>query len=119
MRTNIMEKTKALNQIRVVSKEYLVSRDSTKEMFKKFGLPVSPNFFSSLVHYKVLIKVSRKYYSWDNNPIHHEKVNLVYAKYHSYQEKYAAKNPVANKKTKIEAAIKLLKNNGYIIYREV
>lgn len=119
MKTDILEKTKALNKARIASKEYLVSRNGTKELFKKFGLPVSPNFFSSLVHYGVLVRVSRRYYSWDNNPIHHEKVKLVYIKYHSYQEKYMAKNPVVSKEATIEAAIKLLKNNGYIVYREV
>lgn len=119
MRTNILEKTKALNKARIASTEYLISRNEAKELFKKFGLPVSPNFFTSLIHYKVLVRVSRRYYSWDSNPIHHEKVKLVYVKYHSYQEKYMAKNPVVSKKATIEAAIKLLKINGYVVYREV
>ena len=110
------EQVKAFNELRL--KIGLVPYPKTKmqEMISKI-IPCNDNYWSILTSMGIIehIREGKKhYYMFTSSPIHLEKFNTYAKKCSEIIKKYGQK-----KTNNIEEAIKLLKENGYRIYKKI
>ena len=120
---------KKLNEMRMANLNSQYNITAIKDMFKKYlDIYVSGTWIMYLLKYKVInsVKIGKKcLYSFTTFPIHIEKVRTMYADIIAYnQEHYNKKKQVVEEPIVVEVsdpiseAIKLLKENGYRIYKQ-
>lgn len=115
---------KDLNILKKDTLNTLIKTSDLQQKIKKLGLPSSPNFWVEFKNSGLFITVKAGYITWvDSKPIHFTYLGEIYSNYHKKAIKYN-KVTQLRKKTKkhenileIQNAIKLLKDNGYEIFK--
>lgn len=120
---------KKLNAMRIDNLNGQYNLTAIKELFKKYlDIYLSGTWVMYLLRYKVInsVKIGKKcLYSFTTFPVHIEKVKNMYADIVAYnKEHYNKKKQVVEEPIVVEVsdpiseAIKLLKENGYRIYKQ-
>lgn len=89
---------------------------------KKAGIPANTVFFTTLVKYRVLKRISRSQYIFSNNdPIYFKLLENAYKDYSDRLNKYmdTYRENKAKKSQEVQDAVQLLKSLGYEIYAPV
>lgn len=100
-------------------------RNELVELFKnEFGITVDPVWLSKLIQHSVIISegpTNNKYYFFGKGPILIKKLQNIHQEVINTWAYYNRNNPKSNKSSMmtIEEAIKLLKENGYKVYKPI
>lgn len=95
----------------------IMTTNEVIEFLNSHGLPVDYRFFKVLKETtNVVQKVGIGRWVFDKNPIHYKTLQRAYDEYKFLK---ANKRNLYNKDNQIKDAIKLLKDNGYVIYKPI
>lgn len=121
---------KKLNEMRIDNINGQYNLTAIKDLFKKYlDIYLSGTWVMYLLKYKVInsVKIGKKcLYSFTTFPVHIEKVKSMYSDIISYNQEHYNKKKVSvveepaivEVSDPISEAIKLLKENGYKIYKQ-
>lgn len=113
----------SLNALRAKLANTVFTSSTLRIEFKECGIPSNLAFWYFFQNSDIITKISedRFCFSNPNKPIHFQKLEEVYKRYaekqNQYQNKYRNKKKQSNifKSAEIQAAIKLLNDNGMIV----
>lgn len=99
-------------------------RSELIELFKnEFNINIIPVWLSKLIQHNVIIAegpTNNKYYFFNKGPILIKKLQNIHQEVINTWAYYNRNNPKSNKSSMtIEEAIKLLKENGYKVYKPI
>ena len=95
---------------------HLVNATDAIRFLNDHGLPIDYKFFKILLDTtNVIEKVRWGRYKFNVNPTHYMTLQKAYDDYHIQLDK--ASNSNLNKEIKIGEAIRLLKENGFMVYK--
>lgn len=130
-------KIASLNKIRVLLQNQVFAKESFRNLLLREGLPSNKMFVQEVINSKLIKRVSPNCYMFNTDkPILYLVLENIYNKYKANLDRYknnskpkifvtsesTPKEVTSNKEipfNKIESAIKLLKEYGYLIYKQV
>lgn len=104
------------------SRESMIGKEMTvaeaKDWLRKMNLPDNPNFFSCIAKgvNPPLVRVKRGIYVVNPKPIHIDRMKKVWQDYADYGK---VKQKTITQPADIDNAIKLLKDNGYKVFKPI
>lgn len=116
-----------LNTLRVQLSNTTFTEDTIRKGFKNCKIPSNALFWSEFRNSGIVIKVGEDLYCFKNpnKPIHFRMLNEIYKRYkdradlyyNKWYDKKRRKNVLKN--SEIQAAIKLLNDNGFEVLRRI
>lgn len=111
-----MTHTELINTIRIQNAHRVLTRVELENLLRGIPYATTGTMVKTLVAYHVLTVVDavgrKQFYKFVDKPVHHDKMNNIINEIRSQYNIKESKDP-------IEEAIKLLKENGYKIFKEV
>jgi len=95
----------------------LFSKDKILNLLKLSEFPSTDLFFKLFIEYKIILRVHKNTYEFKNKSVYWEKIKQIVLNYQQIIKNNNNKYKI--KKDPIQEAIKLLKNNGYAIFKEI
>lgn len=112
--------TNQIKNLNIIKKRLSYELPSLRQALKSAHIYYSITFINILVKQGILDKRSGKYYFTDNKPIHISKLAIAYSDYTNKVKEYNRKQKYHklqnDSKHKIKEAIRLLEENGFIVY---
>ena len=111
-----MTHTELINTIRIQNANKILTRVEIENLLRGIPYATTGTMVKTLVNYHVLIVVDavgrKQFYKFANKPIHHDKMDNIINEIRSQYNVKESKDPIGE-------AIKLLKENGYVIYKPI
>lgn len=111
-----MTHTELINTVRIQNANRILTRVEIENLLRGIPYATTGTMVKTLVDYRVLTVVDaigrKQFYKFVDRPVHHDKMENIINDIRSQYNIKESKDP-------IEEAIKLLKDNGYKIFKEI
>lgn len=114
----VKESVKKLNYMKFHVIEKTFTKDVLREVFKECNIPINEWFWIDFSHSGLIQQVGEGLWCFtDDTPIFYQKLQQIYDDYKKRSWKYKENYNANKKKSDIQEAINLLKENGYIVLK--